>query len=175
MDENKNNIILSLGKLTCDILIGIEVFAFKACESLDLFQNLSKPTIYEMLNNASIQIVNHVYHNIHNRSDERVNELCDEIRTHIVMHEHCLVVLLIRIMKSIHNIFDRTILDIGKLKNEVKPNQQLFDIYINKVVEQIAYIYDGISDQIYDSLKPCDDECYIEYDSNENPFNFILH
>ena len=174
MDE-KNIVIISIGKLACDILIGLEVFAFKACEAMNLFQNLSKPTIYELLNGASIQIINHVYHNIHNRTDERINELCDNIRKHIVIHSHCLTILLIRIIKSIHLVFDRTILDIEKLKNEVNPNKTLFDIYIEKVVEHISNIYDSIGDQIFKSLKPCSDECYVKYDSSENPFNFKLH
>jgi|APSaa5957512622_1039677.scaffolds.fasta_scaffold103287_2 hypothetical protein len=175
MDNNKNEIILSLGKLTCDILIGVEVFAFKACESMNLFQNLSKPTIYEILNDACIQITNHVYHNIRNRSDERVNELCDEIRKHIIIHDHCLIILLIRIMKSIHNSFDRTSLNVIELEKKVKQPQTIFDIYMKTVVEQIANIYDGISEQIFKSLKPCNDECYIEYDESKNPFNFMLH
>lgn len=175
MENNKGIIIESIGKLTFDILIGMEVFAFKTCESFNLFQNLSKPSVYELLNDASIQIMNHTYHSIHNRTDERINELCDNIRKHIILHDHCLIILLIRIIKSIHSVFDRTILDVEKLKKEVTDNKTLFNVHIIKVAEHITSIYDKISDKIFTSLKQCNDDCYLEYDSSEQPFKFRLH
>jgi len=146
------------------IISGIESYGYIICKTLQKLDILKTDNIYNLTNQFANQFINSFYCTLRDKKDEEINEKIKSFKDIIIMHNHCIIVLLIKIIKTFYEMVDRNNFITTDLKT-----------YIESIQTDINIIFNNIEQNIIQDLIPCTDDC-IQHDINEkNPFSFVLY
>jgi hypothetical protein len=114
-------------------------------------------TVY-IMNKLLENVLNYLHHAINNKIDESLNEIFNEIRLNIFIHNSCLIQKYVDIIKLIYNNISLDELDFSSLEN-----------YVDSFECQIKLILKLNKLDILVSLTDCDTHCKMAYDPEINP------
>jgi proteasome assembly chaperone (PAC2) family protein len=163
MDETDNIIINNIIKqFVFTSLITMEKIMYKLCENNNIFQNLKKPQIYIILNSLIEDYINDIYHKLHQKKDNEIIQIFDELRTIKLLHPYNILEIVINLIANIYSKLNRDQLNIDNI-----------DSYIESIKNQMDLIYIHIKHDLLIMISECNNE-HPEYDENINPFKFEI-
>lgn len=125
---------------------------------LNIFHEKTCDFINKMLEN----LLNYIHHMINNRMDSSLNEIFDEIRMLLFIHNSCVVQKYVDIFKIIYNNIDKELLCYDSLEE-----------YLDSIECEIKLIFKINQNDIIKGLNECDIKCKMVYDPQINPINII--
>jgi hypothetical protein len=114
-------------------------------------------TIY-IMNKLLENILNYLHHTINNKMDDVLNDIFNEIRLNILIHNSCLIQKYVDIIKLIYNNISINEFDYSSV-----------DEYLDSFECQCKLILKLNKIDILSSLNDCDIECKMVYDPEINP------
>jgi hypothetical protein len=103
-------------------------------------------------------ILNYMHHMININKDESLNEIFNEIRMNIFIHNSCLIQKYVDFFKIIYDNISVDELDYSNLEN-----------YLDSIICQSELIFKLFKNDIFKSLTICNQSCKMIYDPQINP------
>lgn len=128
-------------------------------KNIEIIQkNMFHEKTCEFINKMLENLLNYIHHTINNRLDTGLNEVFDEVRMILFIHNSCLVQKYVDIFKVLYDNIDKEQLNYDTLEE-----------YLDSIECDARLILRIQQTQILESLTECDIRCKMAYDPQINP------
>jgi hypothetical protein len=150
--------ILEIIKILEKQRYSISNVTLKTFDNSKLKHNMFHENSNQIINKLLENLLNYMHHMINTNKDDSLNEVFNEIRMNIFIHNSCLIQKYVDIFKIIYNNITNDDLDFSSLDN-----------YLDSFLCQTQLIFKLYKNDILTSLTECKPECKLIYDPEINP------
>lgn len=136
----------------------MSIISLKLTDNSKLKQNMFHDNSNTIINKYLENLLNYMHHMINSKMDDSLNEVFNEIRMSIFIHNSCLIQKYVDIFKIIYNNISIDELDFSSCDN-----------YLDSFLCQAQLIFKLYKNDILNSLNECKPECKQIYDPQVNP------
>jgi hypothetical protein len=175
--DKKNIAFTIIKEHICEIIKILEKQRYSSCnltfkkydnskeniyDNLKIKQNLFHEYTINIFNKHLEVLLNYMHHMINTNKDDSLNEVFNEIRLNVFIHNSCLIQKYVDILKIIYENITIDELDFSSLNN-----------YLDSIICQTELIFKILKNDILKNLNECTITCKMLYDPKINPIKII--
>ena len=167
--DKKNIVFTIIKEHICEIIKILEKqrysssnLTLKNCNNSKVKTNLFHENSIEIFNKHLEVLLNYMHHMINTNKDPSLNEVFNEIRMNVFIHNSCLIQKYVDIFKIIYENITIDELDLSSLDN-----------YLDSFICQTELIFKIFKNDILKNLNECTITCKMLYDPKINPIKII--
>lgn len=129
--EDKKHVFYLLRDLFKNLVVSLEGAIYQVCRETHTEKNLLTDEILPLSMQFIGDYLNDMYHKLHNKEDQELNEAMDEIRSYIYFHNGCFSKMFSYMLLSIYYALNRKNLYLVNAEDleSFDPNEPIEDIY----------------------------------------------